>query len=74
LGWLVGPQEVIDRLSFAKRTSDLATNSMVQVILTEFLQMGLYQEHSKLKSIALYGQASRRNIVGSQLKEFKVAA
>jgi 2-aminoadipate transaminase len=45
LGWLVGPHEVIDRLSFAKRTSDLATNSMVQVILTEFLQRGLYQEH-----------------------------
>jgi len=69
LGWLVGPQEVIDRLSFAKRTSDLATNSMVQVILTEFLQKGLYQEHlSKVNRI--YGQR-RDAILAALNEEFK---
>ncbi|MFA6212240.1 MAG: PLP-dependent aminotransferase family protein [Candidatus Obscuribacterales bacterium] len=69
LGWLVGPQEVIDRLSFAKRTSDLATNSMVQVILTEFLQKGLYQEHlSKVNRI--YGQR-RDAILAALAEEFK---
>lgn len=45
LGWLIAPEFVVAKLAFAKRTSDLATNSMVQVILTEFLKRGLYQEH-----------------------------
>jgi len=71
LGWLVGPQEVIDKLSFAKRTSDLATNSMAQVILTEFLQRGLYQEHlSKVNKV----YAQRRNTIiaalGRELSDF----
>lgn len=69
LGWLVGPQEVIDRLSFAKRTSDLATNSMVQVILTEFLQKGLYQEHLNRVN-RTYGQR-RDAILTALTKEFK---
>ncbi|MBP9091595.1 PLP-dependent aminotransferase family protein [bacterium] len=69
LGWLVGPQEVIDRLSFAKRTSDLATNSMVQVILTEFLQKGLYHEHLTRVN-CIYGQ--RRDAILAALdQEFK---
>lgn len=69
LGWLVGPQEVIDRLSFPKRTSDLATNSMVQVILTEFLQKGLYQEHLN-KVNRTYGKR-RDAILAALTKEFK---
>jgi 2-aminoadipate transaminase len=69
LGWLVGPQEVIDRLSFAKRTSDLATNSMVQVILTEFLQKGLYQEHLNRVN-RTYGQR-RDAMLAALSKEFK---
>lgn len=54
LGWLIAPAEVIGKLSFAKRTSDLATNSMAQVMLTEFLKRGLYQDHlARVKK--LYG-------------------
>ena len=49
LGWLVGPAPVLEKLSFAKRTSDLATNSMAQVILNEFLHRGLYQETSSAR-------------------------
>lgn len=55
LGWLIAPPQVIGKLSFAKRTSDLATNSMAQVMLTEFLKRGLYQDHlSRVKK--LYGR------------------
>jgi 2-aminoadipate transaminase len=69
LGWLVGPEAVMEKLSFAKRTSDLATNSMAQVILNEFLHRGLYQEHL-LRVNAVYKR--RRDVMLSSLeKEFK---
>jgi len=45
LGWLVAPQEVMTRLLAAKRSSDLTTNSMAQVVLARYLEEGLYKEH-----------------------------
>ncbi|MBS1993825.1 MAG: PLP-dependent aminotransferase family protein [Cyanobacteria bacterium SZAS LIN-3] len=69
LGWLVGPVAVMEKLSFAKRTSDLATNSMAQVILNEFLTRGLYQEHLARVN-AVYGRR-RDAMVASLEQEFK---
>ncbi len=45
LGWLVAPREVMTRLRAAKRSSDLTTNSMAQVVLCKYLQEGLYKDH-----------------------------
>jgi len=45
LGWLVAPAPVMSRLRLAKRTCDLSTNSMGQVILAEYLNKGLYESH-----------------------------
>jgi DNA-binding transcriptional MocR family regulator len=45
LGWLVAPAPVMSRLRLAKRTCDLSTNSMAQVILAEYLNRGLYEQH-----------------------------
>lgn len=45
LGWLVAPPEVISRLLIAKRTSDLSTNSIAQVVLAKYLEEGLYKQH-----------------------------
>ncbi|HEY9783813.1 MAG TPA: PLP-dependent aminotransferase family protein [Candidatus Obscuribacterales bacterium] len=45
LGWLVAPAEVMSRLRAAKRSSDLSTNSMAQVILAHYLKDGLYARH-----------------------------
>jgi DNA-binding transcriptional MocR family regulator len=45
LGWLVAPREVMARLQLTKRTCDLSTNSMAQVIVAEYLQRGLYEKH-----------------------------
>lgn len=45
LGWLVAPPEVISRLLLAKRTSDLSTNSIAQVVLAKYLKEGLYKDH-----------------------------
>jgi len=69
LGWLVGPAAVMEKLSFAKRTSDLATNSMAQVILNEFLTRGLYQEH--LSRVNAVYKRRRDTMVASLEQEFK---
>lgn len=45
VGWLVGPAELMKRLRLAKRSCDLSTNSMAQVILARYLEDGLYQRH-----------------------------
>jgi DNA-binding transcriptional MocR family regulator len=44
-GWLVAPPAVMSRFRLAKRTCDLSTNSMAQVILAKYLEQGLYQRH-----------------------------
>jgi DNA-binding transcriptional MocR family regulator len=69
LGWLAGPSQVMEKLSFAKRTSDLATNTMSQVILNEFLHRGLYQEH--LSRVNAVYKRRRDTMVASLEKEFK---
>jgi DNA-binding transcriptional MocR family regulator len=69
LGWLAGPPHVLEKLSFAKRTSDLATNTMAQVILNEFLTRGLYQEH--LTRVNAVYKRRRNAMVASLENEFR---
>jgi DNA-binding transcriptional MocR family regulator len=45
LGWLVAPRAVSSRLRLAKRMCDLSTNSMAQIILANYLEKGLYDQH-----------------------------
>jgi DNA-binding transcriptional MocR family regulator len=45
LGWLIAPPAVLSKLTFAKQARDLFTSSMAQVVLTEYLNKGLYHEH-----------------------------
>jgi DNA-binding transcriptional MocR family regulator len=45
LGWLVGPAPLMERIRLAKRTLDLSTSSIAQIVLAEYLEKGLYQEH-----------------------------
>jgi 2-aminoadipate transaminase len=45
LGWLVAPAPIMARLRLAKRTCDLSTNSMGQIILAEYLARGYYDIH-----------------------------
>lgn len=61
LGWLVAPRAVIERLNFAKRGSDLSTNSMAQGMLTEFLRRGLYEKHLSCIN-SLYGDRLKKMI------------
>jgi 2-aminoadipate transaminase len=41
----VAPPEVTYRLFLAKRSSDLSTNSIAQIILAKYLEEGLYSKH-----------------------------
>lgn len=65
LGWLVAPREVISRLLLAKRTIDLSTNSMAQVIVARYLDNGLYEKHLEIVRRAY---RSRRDAMDQALK------
>lgn len=45
LGWLAGPESVVERLGDVKMQTDYGTSSLSQWALTEWIQSGLYDEH-----------------------------
>ncbi|MCZ8522632.1 MULTISPECIES: aminotransferase-like domain-containing protein [Paenibacillus] len=45
VGWIVGPQLVIERLADIKMQTDYGTSSLSQVLARECLGAGLYEEH-----------------------------
>lgn len=45
IGWLVGPESIIEHLSDIKMQMDYGASSVSQWILTEWLTSGLYQEY-----------------------------
>ncbi|MFF2479775.1 PLP-dependent aminotransferase family protein [Paenibacillus sp. NPDC058071] len=45
IGWLVGPESIIDHLGDIKMQMDYGSSSVSQWILAEWMQSGLYQQH-----------------------------
>lgn len=45
LGWIAGPEAVIERLGDIKMQVDYGSSSVSQWVLTEFIQSGLYDEY-----------------------------
>ncbi|CAM4000904.1 PLP-dependent aminotransferase family protein [Mesobacillus thioparans] len=45
IGWIVGPEAVIDRLADLKMQTDYGTSSISQRAAAEWLSSGLYEEH-----------------------------
>ncbi|OPA81011.1 GntR family transcriptional regulator [Paenibacillus selenitireducens] len=45
IGWIVGPEPVIDRLSDIKMQTDYGSSSLSQHAVAEWLSSGLYEEH-----------------------------
>lgn len=45
IGWLVGPESVVERLGDVKMQIDYGASSLSQWALTEFLTSGLYDDH-----------------------------
>ncbi len=69
LGWLVAPPEVTARLLLAKRTSDLSTNSIAQIILAKYLEEGLYNQH--LEHVRLSYRSRRDAMLAALSRYFK---
>jgi len=63
LGWLVGPAPLMERIRLAKRTLDLSTSSIAQIVLGEYLEKGLYKEH--LERIRLIYKNRRDTMIGA---------
>ncbi|HAQ08890.1 MAG TPA: GntR family transcriptional regulator [Bacillus bacterium] len=45
IGWIAGPQPVIDRLADLKMQTDYGSSSLSQKVAAEWLSSGLYEEH-----------------------------
>ncbi|WP_163582832.1 PLP-dependent aminotransferase family protein [Gracilibacillus saliphilus] len=45
IGWVVGSESVIDRLADLKMQSDYGTSTLSQLVATEWLSSGLYDQH-----------------------------
>ncbi|MGD6941611.1 PLP-dependent aminotransferase family protein [Cytobacillus gottheilii] len=45
IGWLVGPEQVIDRLADVKMQTDYGSSTLSQFAAAHWLQSGLYDEH-----------------------------
>lgn len=48
IGWIVGPDQVIERLADIKMQSDYGTSSLSQNVAAELFASGLYEEHNKI--------------------------
>lgn len=46
VGWVIGPETVIDRLADIKMQSDYGSSAVSQLIVSEFLRTGTYDAHS----------------------------
>lgn len=46
IGWLVGPEAVVERLGDLKMQNDYGSSSLAQLVAGKFLEKGYYSEHS----------------------------
>src|SRR3989339_630390 len=53
LGWVVAAPNIIEKLMLLKQTTDICSSTLSQLIASEFLKRGLFDEHIK-KTKALY--------------------
>ncbi|MBP2655757.1 MAG: lysN 1 [Firmicutes bacterium] len=67
IGWIVGPQEVIQRLAFEKQYIDLHSNNITQWLLHKFLAKNLLDNHlTKVRTTYL----KNRNIAIDALRHY----
>ncbi len=45
VGWLAGPESVVERLADIKMQQDYGTSTLSQMVLTQWLESGLYQQY-----------------------------
>ncbi len=52
VGWVLGPQPLIERLRHAKEAADLHTDQLSQAVLLEFMESGRLEEHRQRVLVA----------------------
>jgi 2-aminoadipate transaminase len=67
VGWVIGNQEILDKIVMAKQTADLCTSAFVQKIIARYIEKGLLEKNLK-KTIALYSE--RRNQMIKCLRKY----
>jgi GntR family transcriptional regulator of abcA and norABC len=69
IGWIVGPEPVIERLSDIKMQTDYGSSSLSQLTVAKWMETGLYEEHIEIMRKQLY---ERRQVALEALeKHFK---
>jgi 2-aminoadipate transaminase len=53
IGWIIAPEEIIDKLVVAKQSTDLCTPVFDQAVAAKYLEKGLFEKNLQ-KTIALY--------------------
>ncbi len=70
VGWVVGPETVIERLRLVKQATDLHTDQLAQATFAEFLRRGYFEKHlAKMKKV--YG--ARLNAIEKTLERLMPA-
>lgn len=67
IGWIIGPEPVIDRLSDIKMQTDYGSSSLSQRVAAEWIHEGFYEEHVANVRIHLKG---RRKIMVQALHKY----
>lgn len=67
IGWVAGPEPVVERLGDIKMQTDYGASSLSQWALTEWIESGLYEEHLKSFRTQLI---NRRNFVLNFLDQY----
>ncbi|QEK13466.1 PLP-dependent aminotransferase family protein [Crassaminicella thermophila] len=67
IGWIVGPEPVINRLSDIKMQTDYGSSSLAQLTVGKWIETGLYEEHLHYLRKQL---AIRRNITMDALEKY----
>ncbi len=70
IGWIVGPEPVIDRLSDIKMQTDYGSSSLSQFAVAEWLSSGLYEEHlAEIRAELLERRNLTINILNKYFKD-----
>ncbi|MGE8203005.1 PLP-dependent aminotransferase family protein [Heyndrickxia sp. NPDC080065] len=70
IGWIVGPEPVIDRLSDIKMQTDYGSSSLSQFAVAEWLSSGQYHEHiKKIRTELTYRRDFTLAILNKYFKE-----
>jgi GntR family transcriptional regulator, regulator for abcA and norABC len=67
IGWIVGPEPVIERLSDIKMQSDYGSSSLSQLTVAKWMETGLYEEHLDTLRKQLY---YRRQVALEYLEQY----